>query len=391
MLKTETVPTQKRQTNKVFTVGCRLNQAESDILRTLRFDWTAQTIIVNTCAVTQEAVRSSWKTIRRELTGKKSHHKLVVTGCLATLEKSKMQARCGIDLVLTQDEKIERLKQYPSITQRPVRSRPIVKIEDGCPNQCSFCIARVIRGQVRSIPSQVIADHINKLVVLGYQEIVLTGLNLGAYGIDTGSSLYELLKTIDTDSFRIRLSSIQPDTITDALLDLWSQKNLCRHLHIPLQSGDDNILKSMRRNYTRDMYYRLVEKISRRISGVNIGTDVIVGFPGEDDRAFRNTVDTIENFPFGYLHVFPYSARAGTTAALQPNNVPNAVKKERVRILRQLGESKKIAFRKKFIGTEMTVLAETRGRGITDNYLAVALDCTQEFQNSKLYNIIIKE
>jgi threonylcarbamoyladenosine tRNA methylthiotransferase MtaB len=378
--------------NKVLTVGCRLNQAEGDILRSFDFDRNRNTIIVNTCAVTQEAVRTSWKTIRRNIANKTKDTQLIVTGCLATLEQNKMLGYSGIDKVITQDQKVKLISSAPVLTNNFLkRSRPIIKVQDGCPNRCAFCIASVIRGYSRSIPVKIVIDNINKLIRQGYEEIVLTGLNLGAYGFDINSSLVELLKNINTDSYRVRLSSIQPDTITDQMLDLWQSKKICRHLHIPLQSGDDRILKLMERKYTVDDYCRLINKVSKKIKGVNIGTDIIVGFPYEDELAFNNTIKIVEQLPFGYLHVFPYSTRPGTQAALLPDKIPVTVKKERVRILRKIGEQKKARFREQFINKSLPVIAEDNDRGLTDNYLSVALDREHRYEKGKAYNILIKE
>lgn len=380
--------------NKVITIGCRLNQSESDALRSLNFLNGQNAVIINTCAVTQSAVRTSWKTIRRNISTKHARSKLIITGCLATLEKSKLLECTGIDKVLTQTEKTALLENSPPVTDNSQlclnRSRPLVKIQDGCPNHCSFCIACLVRGKAKSIPVHTILKHINNLVTRGYQEIVLTGLNLGSYGIDTNTSLTELLKNIDTDSCRIRLSSIQPDTITDELLGLWQTKNLCRHLHIPLQSGDDRILQLMRRKYTVANYCRLIQKLHAKIPGINIGTDIIVGFPTEDEQSFNKTVKIAEQLPFGYLHVFPYSARVGTEAAKFKDDVSAKIKKERVQILRKIAEQKKTDFRHKFINTVLPVIAEKKNRGLSDNYLSLQLP-RDKYEKGKLYNIVLKE
>ncbi len=384
----------KETENRVITIGCRLNQAEGDALRTVKFDRRQPTLILNTCAVTQEAVRTSWKTIRRYLKTKTDKTKLVVTGCLATLEKTKMDKYPGIDLVITQQEKLKFLNRSTTDTGailKPLRSRPVIKVQDGCSNHCSFCIASIIRAHPKSTAKEPIINKINGLVAAGFQEIVLSGLNLGLYGIDIGSSLTELIKSIGSASYRIRLSSLQPDTITDQLIELWSDNNLCRHLHIPLQSGDNRILQLMARKYKVDDYCRLIDKIYQKIPGVNIGTDIIAGFPTEDDESFIQTYKIVEKLPFGYLHVFPYSVRAGTGAALLTDNVLGKIKKERVRALRELGDKKKSDFRQKFRNKEMSVIAEARDRGLTDNYLTVTLNQAEKYQKGKLYNITIKE
>jgi threonylcarbamoyladenosine tRNA methylthiotransferase MtaB len=192
---------------------------------------------------------------------------------------------------------------------------------------------------------------------------------------------------------RIRLSSLEPDTITDELLTvcfpLMTDARLCRHFHIPLQSGDNRILELMRRKYTVDEYRRLIDKIISDIPEINIGTDIIVGFPEEDETAFNNTVKLVEETPFGYLHVFPYSARPQTDAAKIPETVETNVKKERVRILRKITEKKRQLFRDKFTGSSLGVVVESRGQGLTDNYIRVTLSGNEKYQKGQLYNLII--
>lgn len=422
---------------KVITVGCRLNQAEGDQLSYLNSKRDSELshvlatgqdsgrnskliVIVNTCAVTQEAVRTSWKKIRYYINSKRDpefssgqNSKLIVTGCLATLERTKMLNTPGIDMVLTQDEKTSLLNnfQFTSCAQSHIgnfqlnseRSRPIIKIQDGCPNECSFCIARIIRGTPKSVPIEAIIKKINQYIKLGYQEVVLTGLNLGCYGINNGLLLSRGLQFIfdsllSTD-LRIRLSSIEPDTITDELLNLFKSKRLCRHLHIPLQSGDDQILKLMRRKYNSSQYRKLIDKIISKVPGINIGTDIIVGFPYEDESSFNNTLKLVQEVPFGYLHVFPYSTRPGTASAKLPDNVPKSVKKERVRILRELAEKKKQLFKERFIArnsdatscvnTKLEVLVEDENVGITDNYIRILLPPNKNYQKGKLYTLPI--
>jgi threonylcarbamoyladenosine tRNA methylthiotransferase MtaB len=400
---------------KVITVGCRLNQAEGERIKSLFGescyakqigDFNPQTTdvyIINTCAVTREAARTSWKMIRRQLNSKSDTHntKLIVTGCLATLEREKMLETPGIDSVITQSDKTELLKliDIKNVIPNNYRSRPVVKIQDGCPNECSYCVARVIRGKLKSTAPQIILDEINKLADFGYQEIVLTGLNLGSYGQDIQYSLAKLLTAIFESHnnrygrLRIRLSSLEPDTITDELLTvcfpLMTDARLCRHFHIPLQSGDNRILELMRRKYTVDEYRRLIDKIISNIPEINIGTDIIVGFPEEDETAFNNTVKLVEETPFGYLHVFPYSARPQTDAAKIPETVETNVKKERVRILRKITEKKRQLFRDKFTGSSLGVVVESRGQGLTDNYIRVTLSGNEKYQKGQLYNLII--
>jgi threonylcarbamoyladenosine tRNA methylthiotransferase MtaB len=321
---------------------------------------------------------------------KNKNSKLIVTGCLATIERDKMLSTPGIDAVITQKEKVDllELNKNPAALLNNNRSRPNVKIQDGCPNQCSFCIACTIRGKPKSVVPRAVLDEITVLSNAGYQEIVLTGLNLGSYGIDIDYSLAELLESFDYNSYRIRLSSIEPETINDELLNLWQTKRLCRHLHIPLQSGDDKILKQMQRKYTVDEYRRLFNKVFNKIPDVNIGADVIVGFPGEDEPAFNNTLKLIEELPFGYLHVFPYSPRPGTESAKFIDNVKPEEKKERVRILREISIRKRQLLKNQFINRTLEVVAEENNIGLTDNYIRISIPESSNYQKGHIYNLI---
>lgn len=382
---------------KVITIGCRLNQAEGDQLHSsLTIDHrpltTDNLIIINTCAVTQSAVKTSWKKIRYYIKNSKlkiPNLKLIVTGCLASLQRDKLLNVSGIDMVLTQDEKTSLLTTVDDNLWTIDRTRPIIKIQDGCPNDCSFCIARIIRGRPKSVPIEVINKEINHYTNLGYQEIVLTGLNLGCYGIDNNTSLINLLQSLNMDSFRIRLSSIEPDTINEELLNLFKSKRLCRHLHIPLQSGDDRVLQIMRRKYNVCDFQKLIDKILSKIPGINIGSDIIVGFPNEDETAFNNTLKLIQELPLGYLHVFPYSTRPGTEAAKLPDKIPSSVKKQRVRLLREISQKKNQLFQKRFINAELEVLVEDANMGITDNYIRIRLPPNKNYQKGKLYPLPI--
>ncbi len=402
---------------QVINIGCRLNQTEGEQLKHLPPALLGEEVesdnhicFINTCAVTREAVSTSWKMIRRQIKNSKlkfatagQNSKLIVTGCLATLEREKMLATPGIDAVLTQEEKVSLLEKKlgdvgdPELDSGqgsapaciPSRSRPVIKIQDGCANVCSFCVARIIRGSPKSVAPQIIIDEINRLTNLGYQEVVFTGLNLGCYGKDISYSLTQLIQSLPTNSYRVRLSSLEPDTITDELLDLWKIKRLCRHLHIPLQSGDDRILKMMRRKYSTDDYRQLIEKVISKIPGINIGTDVMVGFPEENETAFKNTLNLVEEMPFGYLHVFPYSSRPGTESAKLLDTVNIEKKKERVRILREIADKKKRLFRERFNQSVLEVLVEKNQNGLTDNYIHVIIPQHSDFHKGQLYKLTV--
>ncbi|MEO0076299.1 MAG: MiaB/RimO family radical SAM methylthiotransferase, partial [candidate division WOR-3 bacterium] len=364
-----------QQAISVINIGCRLNQAEGDALAGLPLVAFAQLFkstpravyIVNTCAVTETAVNSSLKAIKRIIKHKSSIQgaggRLIVTGCLTALAQIKLSELNGVDLVLSHHKKLSLLKGgHFSVS---TRARPIIKIQDGCINECTFCIARLIRGKTKSVPIENVLNKIKNITDLGYQEIVLSGLNLGLYGVDLGGRRIIKKRKLPDDTFRIRLSSIQPEAISDELLTLWQDKKICRHLHIPLQSGDDKILRLMRRKYSANDYRRKIEMVIKKIPGVNIGCDIIVGFPYEDEPAFLNTVKLIEDLPFGYLHIFPYSKRPFTTATTLPDTVSPEVKKARLKVLKEIDKKKRQTFYNKFVNTQMEVLVENNAYGLT--------------------------
>ena len=265
------------------------------------------------------------------------------------------------------------------------RSRAFVQIQNGCNAYCSYCIIPYARGSSRSAAPLQVVEQVNRLVDSGYPEIVLTGIHIGAYGVDLSppTSLVGLLETIqgETDVRRLRLGSIEPNEIDDDLIAaIAGSDTICPHLHIPLQSGDDRILREMNRHYSADDFYRLIEKVCRDIPDVAIGLDVITGFPGEDDSHFDNTCRLIESLPVSYLHVFPFSRRPGTPAAGMPKQVPGDVAKNRSAILRNLGREKQAAYAGQFIGCDVEIVVEgqrSNGRsvkGLSRHYLPVIVE-----------------
>ena len=364
----------------VITIGCRLNQEEGDALRNLLQQQGYQVTtmlkgldlcIVNTCTVTKSADRTSIKWIKR-IAGLKPKPKLIVTGCLAQTAAERLKRIKGVDQVINQIDKVKLIEDCPIL---PVRARVFLKIQDGCCNRCAFCIPSRLRGIPVSKPMPIVEKEVRDLIAQGYQEIVLVGLNLGAYGLDLGSSLVALLKNLTKikEEFRIRLSSLEPDAIEDELLNRFDEFRLCRHLHIPLQSGDDRILSLMGRRYTVAQYQQLIEKIVGNISDINIGTDLIVGFPSEDDESFNKTLALVRNLPFGYLHAFPYSPRPGTEAFNLRDDIISKEKKRRVNILRALSLEKTLDFRRRFMGKILNVIIEQENRATSDNYIRIFL------------------
>ena len=334
---------------------------------------------------------------------------VIVTGCYAQRSPAEIARIPGVHLIAgnTEKEGIPELIRQMARTQGPQcivgdireekgfsrlganafpeHTRAFLKIQDGCNAFCSYCIVPAARGRSRSLPPKEVAERIVTLARVGYREVVLTGIHLGAYGrdLDPSETLTAVIRRCADERTvgRLRLSSIEPREVTDELITLMGSSDVvCRHLHIPLQSGDDRILAAMRRDYDTTFFRDLVQKLQAAIPGIAIGIDVMAGFPGETEAAFANTLRLVEAMPVAYLHVFPYSRRPGTPAAAMPGQVPEEAKKRRARILRQLAEEKRRAFGARFIGTPLTVLVEgredkTTGHplGFSDNYIPVAI------------------
>jgi len=404
-----------------FSLGCKVNQAEMDSLHRLllRNDWQkalpsekADLCIINTCTVTNMADRKSRQKIRRVINDNPGAF-IIVTGCYAENSKKDVEQIEGVSLVLGNEEKLvlpEILKEK-SIIEHTVldsdhsdfipegRTRVFLKIQEGCENFCSYCIIPYMRGKIKSVPSGEVIDRVKNLSLSGYKEIVLTGINLGTYGRDTGNiDLTELLELIctTTDIERLRLSSVEPD-IGEQFLDLFQKyKNLCPHLHIPLQHGHNKILQAMNRHYTVEQYREIINMARNKIPDLSVTTDVMTGFPGEEDEHFYATRDLIEELQFTRLHVFCYSPREGTPAAGFPRQVDEKVKQERSKLLIKTGEAMAEKFYKKFIGRTMEVLFEHKPdkktgllKGLTGNYLSILARGEKNF-SGQIMNVKIK-
>ena len=405
----------------IKTLGCRQNQYESDALEealqgdghiVVSPDEEADLFIINTCTVTKEADADSRQMIRRAVRHNPSA-RVVVTGCYAQVAPREIAAIPGVDLVAGNAEKARLPKMIQGLGEigspliavsdiqqartfeplpAPVgasRSRAFLKVQDGCSYRCTFCIIPETRGPNRSQPKAAALGDLRALVDAGYPEVVLTGIHLGTYGRDlpARSSIAALVAEMleVAAPARIRLSSLDPHEVKEDLIGLFDRfGNLCRHLHLPLQSGDDRVLKLMRRVYKADDFRRLVERLAEAVPGVAIGTDVIVGFPGEREAEFENTNRLLERLPIAYLHVFSYSQREGTVAASLPDQVPKAVRAARSFALRSLSERKWHEFRSSQVGQPLTAVVLDRrdartGRldALTDNYITVALDSAE--------------
>ena len=401
----------------VTTLGCKVNQCESAWIAeavtaggmtVVPFEEEADCYIVNTCTVTQRSDYQSRQLIRRAVR-KNPAASIFVTGCYAQRAPAEIARIPGVRIIAGNAEKesIPRLirqmagiegprllvgnigqeKRFPRLeaTVFPEHTRAFLKIQDGCNAFCSYCIVPSTRGRSRSLPRAEIEGRLATLAGDGYREVVLTGIHLGAYGRDLTPSetLSAVLRgcadgrTVE----RLRLSSIEPREVTDELIALvGSSEVLCRHLHIPLQSGDDGILAAMHRNYDAAFFRDLVLHLQAAIPGLAVGIDVMAGFPGETETAFANTLHLVEAMPVAYLHVFPFSRRPGTRAAAMPGQVPEEEKKRRTQILRHLADEKRRAFATRFIGEPLTVLIEARTDettgyplGFSDNYVTVAV------------------
>jgi threonylcarbamoyladenosine tRNA methylthiotransferase MtaB len=422
------------KTFTIKTLGCKVNQCESEAIGSALlesdqgFQWDqagrAEVVIVNTCTVTGKAAMQSRQAVRRAIRENPAA-RIVVTGCHAQMAAGELAAIEGVDLVVGNRDKdtisrqilaglpeaengraivacpdIEKAKPFtmlPGIAHGS-RTRPFLKIQDGCNAFCTYCIVPYARGSSRSLPSKQVLAQIEQLAASGYREVVLTGIHIGCYGADLAppTSLYDLLCRIrDAGAIdRIRLSSIEPrelvpEIVRLAVADQETPGRLCPHFHIPLQSGDDEILKRMHRPYSRCDFHELVRSIADLLPQAAIGVDTLIGFPGESAAAFENTYKLMESLPVAYLHVFPFSPRKGTPAYAFKNQVPAPIIKERCKTMRGLGERKRKLFYDRFVDKRVFVLVEeTRERnsgllkGLTDNYIPVLFEGSDELGNT---------
>jgi threonylcarbamoyladenosine tRNA methylthiotransferase MtaB len=364
-------------------LGCRLNEAEletwaSQFLKRGHQVTTdsvgADIVVFNSCAVTGEADRKSRQQIGRLHRGN-PNAKLVVTGCHASLNREAVKNYLGVDLVVDNQNKetlVEQTLNYfggsqPELELRNEnalflrgRHRAFIKVQDGCRYRCTYCIVTIARGVERSRNIDDIITEIKDLYRQGIQEIAITGVHVGGYGSDTGSSLYELLSEIldRTDIPRIRLASVEPWDLPENFFHLFRDTRLMPHMHLPIQSGSDTVLRRMARRCKTAEFTHIVEKVRDAIPLFNITTDLIVGFPGETEREWQQTMDYVERTGFGHMHIFSYSRREGTKAARLPDQVEKAVKKERSRQMHELAAGLKKDELQKHIGTCCSVLWE---------------------------------
>ncbi len=362
----------------------------------------ADAIILNTCAVTAEAARDARQLTRRFHRANETAQ-IVLTGCYATLAPDVVAALPGVGRVVANDDK-ERLPllldpalpaDAPLFDQEPLaresqpgtfgRTRGFIKVQDGCDNRCTFCVTTIARGAGRSRHLADVVTEVQRFAAAGYGEVVLTGVHLGSYGRDLGrpAGLRELVAALlaHTDIPRVRLSSLEPWEIADGFFRLWGDPRLMPHLHLPLQSGSDRVLRRMARRTSRAAFRALVAEARAAIPDLSISTDVICGFPGETEQEFAETLAYVEEIAFSRIHAFSYSPRPGTAAARMPAQIAGPVKRERVGRLIELGRQLSLAFHQRYEGTTRPVLWETatgaerdglRWSGYTDNYIRVS-------------------
>ena len=397
-------------------IGCRLNISEVESLgRQFRMAGyqvvgpgeRADLCVFNSCAVTHIAARTSRQKIRK-LKRANPQAALVVTGCYAEISPDEVQA-LEIDLIVGNDDKdrlIETVRSaglLPDAQTVPApdapfplpdsHTRAFIKVQDGCDNRCTFCIVTLARGAGRSRTVPEVVAEIRQLVALGYQEAVLTGVHLGSFGHDRGNpnGLKHLVRAIlsETDLPRLRLSSLEPWDLDDEFFELWQNPRLCRHLHLPLQSGNDEILRRMARRTSQRQYAALVEAARLRIPNLSLTTDLIVGFPGETEARFADSLAFVDQMAFSGTHIFRYSPREGTAAYTMSGQVPVEVTKERSRQIHHLAARHERAFRQASLGQTFEVLWESSeetpgGRlwtGLTDNYIRVTAFAARDMQN----------
>ncbi len=390
-----------------YTLGCKMNFHETAFIReqfkteryeVVPFSDQADIYVINTCTVTSAADAKSRKAIRR---AKRNNPDalVVVTGCYSEVYPEQIKSIEEADIITGNVEKREIVKivenhregkflkgVWTVNTFFPLlnldygdKSRAFVKIQQGCEAFCSYCIVPKARGRCLSESPEKIIEHITLLVEQGYSEIVLTGTHLGAYGKDIGQTLSSILKEIlkIPGEFRIRLSSIEPQEFSDELRDVVLSERIAPHFHIPIQSGSDKILRLMRRNYTVNYFAKLIEKLVEKKKDVCIGTDVMVGFPGETDDDFKQGYKILKGLPVGYFHVFSYSQRRGTEAYLMPNKVSDKERKKRSEKLIALGEKKNYQFRKEYFGKTLKCISLGKSEKFTvlsGNYIHIKVD-----------------
>lgn len=404
------------------TLGCRLNQFETDSLasefhnagyRLVDFEEKADVYVVNTCTVTNQSDKKS-RNLINHASRRPGDALVVVTGCMVNSQKEALENRDTSTYFVENNRKTSIFPMVqahyegeilhpntldPDVfdfkpADRTFHTRSLIKIQDGCDNFCTFCIVPMVRGRAISRPFEKIRENILQVLDFGFREIVLTGVNIGRYDHEGTNfeSLVEKILDIPGD-FRVRISSIEPDGYGDQFIELFQHPKLMPHLHLCLQSGSDAILLRMRRMYTLSDFRSIVDKFRNSHPDFNLTTDIIVGFPGETAADFQSTCEVVRDIGFSHIHTFKYSRRKGTRADRMPDQVPEKVKAERSEVIRQIGEENKRNYRSSLIGTTEQVLVEKTGdgmaRGYGEHYVPIRFPSEQAEKNM-IYPVAIK-
>ena len=420
----------KEKTVSFITLGCKVNQYDSDAMRTLfikngykvaESDTPADVYVVNTCSVTSIGDRKSRQMVRR-IRRENPGAVIAVAGCYAQLAPEVFEKMGNVDVivgmqnrsriveyvekaarsnaVLNEVRDVMAVKDFENLTvdaEGEVKTRAFIKVQEGCDNYCTFCIIPYARGRLKSRKQKDAIEEIKHLVDRGYREVVLTGIHLGNYGKDLhdGTSLSSLVNELlkIPDLLRIRLGSIESVELSEELIHLMnSEPRVCRHLHLPIQSGSDDVLRAMNRHYRLAEYKNLIADLRKRIPDLALTTDLIVGFPGETEENFKETLATLEELKFSAIHIFPYSQRTGTPAATYPNQVLPEIKKERVHRVQALEKKLSEAYRRRFLGKSVRVLPEEEKHGcfegLSDEYIRVYLK-GEGIERGKIYSVKI--
>lgn len=420
----------KEKTVSFITLGCKVNQYDSDAMRTLfikngykvaESDAPADVYVVNTCSVTSIGDRKSRQMVRR-IRRENPSAVIAVAGCYAQLAPEVFEKMGNVDVivgmqnrsriveyvekaarsnaVLNEVRDVMAVKDFENLTvdaEGEVKTRAFIKVQEGCDNYCTFCIIPYARGRLKSRKQKDAIEEIKHLVDRGYREVVLTGIHLGNYGKDLhdGTSLSSLVNELlkIPDLLRIRLGSIESVELSEELIHLMnSEPRVCRHLHLPIQSGSDDVLRAMNRHYRLAEYKNLIADLRKRIPDLALTTDLIVGFPGETEENFKETLATLEELKFSAIHIFPYSQRTGTPAATYPNQVLPEIKKERVHRVQELEKKLSAAYRRRFLGKSVRVLPEEEKdgcfEGLSDEYIRVYLK-GEGIERGKIYSVKI--
>lgn len=421
----------ENKTVSFLTLGCKVNQYDSDAMRTIflqqgykavKEEEEADVYVINTCSVTSIGDRKSRQMVRK-IRRKHPQAVIAVAGCYAQIAPEIFEAMGDIDVIVgaqnrskiveyveqaqKKEKTINAVKDIMSVTEfenlyvdaeGETKTRAFIKVQEGCDNYCTFCIIPFARGKLKSRKQKDAVEEIQRLVVKGYREIVLTGIHLGNYGRDLhdGTSLATLVEELlrIPNLLRIRMGSIESVELSDDLINLIKDEpRVCRHLHLPIQSGSDAVLRRMNRHYRLPEYKKLISELREKIPGLALTTDLIVGFPGETEENFMETLETLRELRFSAIHVFPYSQRTGTPAAVFPNQVPGDIKKDRVHRVQELEKEISKEYRKTFLQKTVHVLIEEEKNGyfegLSDEYIRVSIT-DKNVEKGRLYSVYVE-